>query len=272
MNQKRKKSPLRNQVNRVLITGAGGFIGGNLSAYLEARGFQVTRFDISLGNSGYPDIFNQDFVIHLGANSSTTETDLKKILDQNFEYSANLYKMCEAYEIKFQYASSASVYGASKTFKEDEFCKPLSPYAFSKYMFDCWLMNQNYPYQGFRYFNVYGLGEDKKGDQASPVFKFIKQALSSGEIKIFENSEKYKRDFICVEDVCEVHYRMLNNPASGIFNVGTGNPICFRDVADIVKANAHCEIREMPMPKELKGQYQKFTKSDNSKILEIRKY
>lgn len=255
--------------NRVLITGAGGFIGGTLAAYLDHRGYEVTKFDINLGNSGFPDLANQDIVIHLGANSSTTETNLQKILEQNFEYSVDLYEMCELYEIKFQYASSAAVYGTSKTFKESNFCKPLSPYAFSKYMFDCWLMNQNYPYQGFRYFNVYGLGEDKKGDQASPVFKFIKQALSSGEIKIFENSEKYKRDFISVEDVCEIHYRMLQNPSTGIFNIGTGNPISFRDVADIVKANAHCTIKEIPMPKELKGQYQKFTKSDNSKILEI---
>jgi len=255
--------------NRVLITGAGGFIGGTLAAYLEHRGYEVTRFDINLGNSGMPDLMNQDAVIHLGANSSTTETDVRKILEENFEYSVDLYEMCELYEIKFQYASSASVYGTSKTFKETDFCKPLSPYAFSKYMFDCWLLNQNYPYQGFRYFNVYGLGEDKKGNQASPVSKFIKQAQSSGEITLFEKSEKYKRDFVCVDDVCEMHYRMLDNPATGIFNIGTSDPISFRDVADIVKANSHCMIKEIPMPKELKGQYQKFTKADNSKILDI---
>ena len=255
--------------SRVLITGAGGFIGGTLAAYLEHRGYEVTRFDINLGNSGMPDLMNQDIVIHLGANSSTTETDIRKILEQNFEYSVDLYEMCELYEIKFQYASSASVYGTSKTFKETDFCKPLSPYAFSKYMFDCWLLNQNYPYQGFRYFNVYGLGEDKKGNQASPVSKFIKQAQSSGEIILFEKSEKYKRDFVCVDDVCEMHYRMLDNPATGIFNIGTSDPISFRDVADIVKANSHCMIKEIPMPKELKGQYQKFTKADNSKILDI---
>ena len=255
--------------NRVLITGAGGFIGGVLANYLEHRGYNVTRFDINLGNSGIPDLLNQDIVIHLGANSSTTETNLQKILQENFEYSVELYEMCEVLEIKFQYASSASVYGISKSFKESDFCKPLSPYAFSKYMFDCWLMNQNYPYQGFRYFNVYGLGEDKKGDQASPISKFIKQAQGSGEITIFENSEKYKRDFVCVEDVCEIHYKMLQNSASGIFNIGTANPISFRDVADTVKANSHCTIKEIPMPKELKAQYQKFTKADNSKILDI---
>ena len=255
--------------NRVLITGAGGFIGGNLAAYLSNRNYDVTKFDITLGNSGLPDVMNQDIVIHLGGNPDTTETNVKKILEQNFEYSVMLYELCELYEIKFQYASSASVYGTSKSFKESDFCKPLSPYAFSKYMFDCWLMNQNYPYQGFRYFNVYGLGEDKKGDQASPVSKFIKQALTNGHIEIFENSEKYKRDFVSIDDVCEMHFRMLNSNVSGVFNIGTGDPISFRDVADIVKSTSHSIIKEIPMPKELKGQYQKFTKADNSKLLEI---
>ena len=255
--------------NRVLITGAGGFIGGNLAAYLSHRNYDVTKFDITLGNSGLPDVMNQDIVIHLGGNSDTTETNLEKILEQNFEYSVMLYELCELYEIKFQYASSASVYGASKSFKESDFCKPLSPYAFSKYMFDCWLIHQNYPYQGFRYFNVYGLGEDKKGKQASPVSKFIKQAQRNGEIKIFEKSEKYKRDFVSIDDVCEIHYRMLDNDASGVFNVGTGQTTSFRDVAEIVKSNSHAIITETPMPKELKGQYQKFTKADNSKLLEV---
>jgi ADP-L-glycero-D-manno-heptose 6-epimerase len=257
------------KANKVLITGAGGFIGGNLSAYLEHRGYNVTRFDINLGNSGIPDLLDQDIVIHLGANSSTTETDLKKILNQNFEFSTKLYKMCEMLEIKFQYASSASVYGVSRSFKESDFCKPLSPYAYSKYMFDCWLMNQNYPYQGFRYFNVYGLGEEKKGDQASPVSKFIKQAQKNGEIILFEKSEKYKRDFVSVDDVCEMHYRMLDIEQSGIYNVGTGQEISFRDVANIIKANAYTTITEVPMPKELKGQYQKLTKADNSKLIEV---
>jgi ADP-L-glycero-D-manno-heptose 6-epimerase len=136
-------------------------------------------------------------------------------------------------------------------------------------MFDSWLLNQEYPYQGFRYFNVYGLGEDKKGKQASPVSKFIKQAQGGGEITIFEKSEKYKRDFVSINDVCEMHCRMLTEEASGVFNIGTGNPISFRDVAEIIKENSHCTIKEIPMPKELTGQYQKFTKADNSKLIEI---
>ena len=259
-------------MNRVLITGSDGFIGRNLSTYLEARGLEVTRFDKRLGGKGFPEIINQDYVVHLGANSNTTETDWEKIVRENFAYSAELYKRCEGYDVRFQYASSASVYGVSKTFNENDFCKPLSPYAFSKYMFDCWLTTQRYPYQGFRYFNVYGLGEDKKGDQASPISKFIKQAKEHREIKLFKNSDKYKRDFVSVEDVCETHFRMLdksrNKEVSGVFNVGTGKTLSFKDIAEAVKNKYNCKIKEIPMPKELIGQYQKTTKADNKKLID----
>ena len=72
-----------------------------------------------------------------------------------------------------------------------------------------------------------------------------------------------------IDDVCEVHYRMLESDTSGVFNVGTGSTASFRDVADIIKQRSNCVITEVPMPQELKGQYQKFTKADNSKLLEI---
>ena len=61
---------------------------------------------------------------------------------------------------------------------------------------------------------------------------------------------------------------MLNLDCSGIYNVGTGQTTSFKDVADIIKSRSHCEIKEIPMPKELKGQYQKFTKANNSKLIE----
>jgi len=255
--------------NRVLITGAGGFIGGNLAAYLSHRGYQVTKFDINLGDSGLPNVFDQDIVIHLGANSNTTEKDLKKILKQNFEFSKQLFDLCASVDVKFQYASSASVYGTGRSFNEDDFCKPISPYAFSKYMFDCWLLNQHYPYQGFRYFNVYGLGENKKGNQASPISKFIKQAYREGEISLFEKSDKVKRDFVSVDDVCEIHYKMLVKEESGVFNVGTGSSISFTEVARLIQSKITCEIKEIPMPKDLIGQYQRLTKANNSKLLKV---
>jgi ADP-L-glycero-D-manno-heptose 6-epimerase len=101
------------------------------------------------------------------------------------------------------------------------------------------------------------------------VSKFIKQAYKDGEISLFEKSDRIKRDFVCVDDICEIHYEMLLKDESGIFNVGTGNPISFTDVAEIIQSNMTCEIKEIPMPKQLVGQYQRFTKANNSKLLKV---
>jgi len=250
-------------MKRVLVTGSEGFIGKNLCPYLEKRGIEVVPYDIKFGGS-LPPLNGIDAVIHLGANSSTTETDLKKILNENFIFSGTLYQLCANMGVKFQYASSGSVYGAAETFEEDQFCVPLNPYAYSKYMFDNWLLNEDHPYQGFRYFNVYGPHEEHKGDQASPITKFIKQIQEDGEIKVFRG--KASRDFVHVEDVCEVHYRMLHHDTNGVFNVGTGNSVSFKEIADKMAENSGAKVKQIAMPTKLKGKYQKFTQADITKL------
>lgn len=253
-------------MKRVLVTGSEGFIGKNLCPYLEKRGIEVVPYDIKFEGS-LPPLNGIDAVIHLGANSSTTETDLKKILNENFIFSGTLYQLCANMGVKFQYSSSASVYGTAETFEEDQFCVPLNPYAYSKYMFDSWLLNEDHPYQGFRYFNVYGPHEEHKGDQASPITKFIKQIQEDGEIKVFRG--KASRDFVHVEDVCEVHYRMLHHDNSGVFNVGTGSSVSFKEIADKMAENSGAKVKQIAMPTKLKGKYQKFTQADITKLTSV---
>ena len=96
----------------------------------------------------------------------------------------------------------------------------------------------NIKIQGFRYFNVYGEGEEHKGDQASPYTKFTYQAKDNGVIKVFEDSNNYLRDFVCVDDICKLHEKMFDVDQSGIFNVGTGILVSFETVAQTI-ANKH---------------------------------
>jgi ADP-L-glycero-D-manno-heptose 6-epimerase len=252
---------------KILITGHLGFIGKNLYPFLVSKGYKVDGYDLATSPNHFPKVYNYDWVIHLGANSNTTEKDLNKILKQNFEFSVRLFEGCVKHNVKFQYASSASVYGLESNFIEDQFCKPVNPYAFSKYMFDCFLSLGAKQYQGFRYFNVYGNGEDDKGSQSSPIWKFMKQSYQEEGIKVFKDSEKYLRDFICVEDICEMHLKFLKRPdLVGVWNIGTSKPISFLDVAKIIQEKNDCKITEIDFPEELKNQYQEFTCADLTKL------
>ena len=253
----------------ILMTGDAGFIGQNLAFYLVDRGHSVEGFDWK-GPDVLPNPEKFDWVIHLGAISSTTETDVEKVLKQNYEFTMNLIQICDKFGVNMQIASSASVYGPGLDgYKEDSKCLPQSPYAWSKYLIDRFLVEAgiynkefNMNIQVFRYFNVYGPKEEHKGDQASPVHKFTEQAKKDKVIKVFENSDKYVRDFICVSDVCRVHEKMLSQDTSGIFNVGTGTTTSFQSVADTIASKFGATIETIPMPEKLKGQYQEYTCAD----------
>ena len=252
---------------KILITGHEGFVGKNLAPFLDKEN---DLFGYEWNPESLPDVSGYEWVIHLGAISSTTERDVDKVMLQNYEFSKWLFNQCNINGVNFQYASSASVYGTNTDFNEDAPKQPQSYYATSKYLFDRWIMQQEHKIivQGFRYFNVYGQFEDHKGDQASPITKFFNQA-KTGTITLFENSDNYKRDFIYVGDCCNIHRYMLTTTETGIFNIGTGVATSFQTIGELVAKRFNANIKYIPMPEALKGQYQEYTCADIKKLSNI---
>ena len=252
---------------RVLVTGHEGFIGQNLVKYIyDNTDWSVDVYD---WNSGIlPSIMEQDWVIHIGAISSTTERDLDKVMRQNYDFTRQLFNACKTYGVNLQYSSSASLYGMGTDFRETAQLDPRTPYAWSKYL--CEYYHRQHQsgniVQGFRYFNVYGNHEEHKGSQGSPVSQFSRQAMD-GKIKLFHNSNQYLRDFIAVEDVCRVHVEFIKQvKESGVWNLGTGKTTSFQDIADLISEKYNSSIEYIDMPEILKSSYQAYTCADLTKL------
>jgi ADP-L-glycero-D-manno-heptose 6-epimerase len=252
---------------KILITGYRGFIGQHMVNALKDD-HDLTLFD---WGDELPELKGYDWCIHLGAISSTTENDVNKVLKQNYDFSRYLIGACNDNGVNLQYASSASVYGRGKYFKEDSWVNPLTPYAWSKLLFDRYVYGIHKKLKikvhGFRYFNVYGPEfEDHKGDQASPFYRFRKQAEETGVIKLFTMSDLFKRDFVHVSRVVEVHKKFFNLNDSDIWNIGSGTARSFASVAEEIAKEYGAKIKHITMPADLNNSYQYFTQADISKL------
>jgi ADP-L-glycero-D-manno-heptose 6-epimerase len=294
----------------IVITGAAGFIGSSLARWLNS---ESGRSDLllcdQLGDDGswanLRDLEFSDYVqatelldwlssdaardvsavVHLGAYSSTTETDAGYLLENNVRFSQDIWRWCSSNSVPMIYASSAATYGdGSSGFSDDHdgigSLSPLNAYAFFKHMFDKWAMAQpdSPPFwAGLKFFNVYGTAEQFKGDQASMVFQSAQQAKESGTLRLFKsNRDDYddgdqERDFIYVGDVCRVINDLLEKqPLNGIFNVGTGVPRTFNDLAMGVFRSLGMppRIEYFDMPVWLESRYQYTTAADMTKLSE----
>ena len=239
----------------IIVTGSKGFIGKKFLEKLGEDVVTVEKNDSWHFRQTFSDWRKVKLILHQGAISDTTCTNLKAINHFNVEFTEWLCDKAIRYQIPMKYASSASVYG-----NQQGIINPLNYYAISKVISDYWVQDHIDEFkliQGFRYFNVYGDGEEDKGDQASPVSKFSKQIEDTGKLKLFEGSDKFLRDFICVDDI--VNVVLDNDKPSGIYDLGTSNPISFQKVADCVVKKYNGEIEYVPFPDHLKGKYQDYT-------------
>lgn len=238
----------------IILTGSEGFIGKNFKSKLGDI-VEVDKHNCWEFLDTFDEWNKVTLILHQGAISSTIERDICKIHSMNVQYTLELFDYAIRYQIPVKYASSASVYG-----NQQGIYNPLNYYAISKLQIDYWVMDNISKFsniQGFRYFNVYGNGEENKGDQASPISKFAKQIKETGKLKLFEGSDKFFRDFICVDDLVQV---VLNNEKeSGIYDLGTSNPVSFQHVAECVARKYNGEIEYVSFPDHLKGKYQDYT-------------
>ncbi len=299
-------------MQRILVTGGAGFIGSNVANAIADEGkYRVVVCDTfghteKWRNLSKHQIFeiispeeimfwlesNQDNlkgIIHLGAISSTTETDVDLILANNFSFSKNLWNWCTQKQKQFIYASSAATYGdGEQGFDDDDSfeylskLRPLNAYGWSKLLFDEFVSasvrrGDKVPSQwvGLKFFNVYGPNEYHKDGQKSVVAQIFPHAEANRPVKLFRSyHDDYAdggqtRDFIHVKDTAKVMQWLLENEdVRGIYNLGTGEARSFKALAEALFAamDKPTQIQYIDMPDQIKDKYQYFTQAKMDRL------
>ncbi|GAC1498387.1 MAG: ADP-glyceromanno-heptose 6-epimerase [Vulcanimicrobiaceae bacterium] len=291
---------------RVIVTGGAGFIGSALIWALNERGIDdiliVDRLRtderwknlVPLRFADYLDADDFEFRVlhspqdfgdvrtcfHLGACSSTTETDAGYLMRNNFQYSKHVAQWAISAGVRFVYASSAATYGALETDLAEtqplESLRPLNMYAYSKHLFDLYAQRQGWfdKIAGIKYFNVFGPNEEHKGDMRSVVSKAFLQIRESGQVKLFRSYRpafadgKQERDFIYVKDAVEMTLFLAEKGATGLYNVGSGEARTWIDLVTPIfgAMNVRERIEFIEMPPGLREKYQYSTRASIARL------
>lgn len=239
----------------ILVTGSSGFIGKNVVNRL-GRSFVVYEFDIKKEDSNSESILdvlnklNPDVVLHIGACSNTLERDVNYMMYLNYEYTKIITDWTKLNSKKIIYSSSAANYGVNGKY-------PSNLYGWSKYAAEGYVTSNGGI--ALRYFNVYGPGEEKKGNMSSVAYQSYIKKKSGDIIRLFPGSPR--RDFVYVDDIISANLHAIQNyrDLSGDwYDVGSYEARTFEEVLECIGISDFEYTEETEIPRG----YQFYTKSE----------
>ncbi len=212
---------------RVLVTGHNGYIGGVMVPMLLEAGHEVVGLDISLSNDPLGDV------------------DAQVTYDINHLASVRLAAAARQAGVeRFLFASSCSLYGASRTddpLTEEAPFNPVTPYGESKILVErdvSLLANEAFSPVFFRNATAYGVSPSLRVDIM--VNNLVGYAVTTGDVLIKSDGSPW-RPLVHVEDICRAFLAALGAPRDRVhnqaFNVGqTEENFRVREVAEMVES------------------------------------
>jgi len=256
----------------IVVTGAAGYIGGQIALRLADEGQQVLGIDHRPCHSGltnaFTDFIQCDFdsdgsyrklldvrpeaIIHC-AGTSLVGPSIKHPGDY---YTNNVVKtlhlldfICNALpRTKFIFSSSAAAYGEPimTPCHEVDPCEPVSPYGESKLMIDMILKSYHRAYEldyvSFRYFNACGADPQRRHGQEPGATHLIARLLEAtrdeGTFKIYgvdypTADGTCVRDYVHVDDIARAHALALyHKTPAGVYNLGSNQGTSVKQIVE----------------------------------------
>lgn len=282
---------------KILVTGAAGFIGGHLCERLIGEGYRVVGLDnLSVGTleNVRPEVDfhavdirrkniswffrDVDAVFHLAAKNCLPDclASPHEMCDININGTVNVLESSKLHGVKkFVYADSSAVYEDLDDFPSRvEKVAPRGAYAISKHS-GAMFAKMYETFFGInvtilRYFNVYGPAQDYRRVTSPVVGAFIMKMLSGENPTIYGDGNK-RRDFVHVDDVNDFHLLILKDSRSDgrVFNIGSGLNYSIREIYDLVVDLLGLDMPPKPVYQEELSREAEVTLADISETLEL---